>query len=53
MGMRMCAIVATPDWLTRTHKERRGVPGPGYQDGQSKGKITLVLMGLLSMSCFF
>ncbi|CEK42656.1 hypothetical protein PQBR44_0133 (plasmid) [Pseudomonas putida UWC1] len=46
MGMRMCAIVATPDWLTRTHKERRGVPGPGYQDGQSKGKNHLSADGV-------
>lgn len=36
--MRMSAVVAAPGRLTRPHKQRRGMPGPGHQDGESKGK---------------
>src|SRR3990167_2781752 len=38
MRMRMSTVIATQGRLARPHKQRRGMPGPGHQDGESKGK---------------
>lgn len=39
--MRRSTVTATPGWLTRPHKQRRGVPNPGHQDGKSNGEYHL------------
>ncbi len=36
--MRMSTVIAAPCWLARSHKQRRCMPSPGQQDGESKGK---------------
>jgi hypothetical protein len=34
----MNGVVTIPSLLARTHKQRRSMPGPSHQDGESKGK---------------
>ena len=53
VGMRMSAVVAAPGWLARPHKQRRSMPGPGHQDGESKGKNHLGADGFAEHVVFF
>jgi len=46
MRMRMSTVIATQGRLARPHKQRRGMPGPGHQDGESKGKNHLGADGI-------
>ena len=38
MSMRMNGVVTIQSLLARTHKQRRGMSGPGHQDGEGKGE---------------
>ena len=46
MRMRMSTVIATQGRLARSHKQRRGMPGPSQQYGESKGKNHLGADGI-------
>ena len=46
MRMRMSTVISTQGRLARSHKQRRGMPGPSQQYGESKGKNHLGANGI-------
>ena len=46
MRMRMSTVITTQGRLARSHKQRRGMPSPSHQYGESKGKNHLGADGI-------